>query len=303
MRTLALTRSHAQLTELLKLGKPRVIALIVFCAVVGMLLATPQLPSITLLLAATAGIGLVASGAAAFNCLIEVERDGNMRRTQQRPLVKGSVKHGDALLYALITTAVGLWLLGAFVNMLTMWLTLATFFGYAVIYTRLLKAATPQNIVIGGASGAMPPILGWAAVTGSVPPEAMVLFLIIYTWTPPHFWALAIYRRDDYAKAGLPMLPITHGLAFTRLSILLYAAILAAVTALPVALGMSSWLYGISVAVLNAGFLSRAFKLWQEESEAEGDVIARELFKFSIKYLAYLFAALLLDHWLSALLA
>ncbi|MDW5417365.1 heme o synthase [Iodobacter sp. CM08] len=303
MRTLALTRSHAQLTELLKLGKPRVIALIVFCAVVGMLLAGPTLPAFSLILAATAGIGLVASGAAAFNCLIEVERDSNMRRTEQRPLVKGSVKPSDALIYALLTTALGLWMLGAWVNMLTMWLTLATFFGYAVIYTRLLKGATPQNIVIGGASGAMPPILGWAAVTGSVPAEAMVLFLIIYTWTPPHFWALAIYRRNDYAKAGLPMLPITHGLAFTRLSILLYAAILAAVTALPLAIGMSSWLYGISIVILNTGFLSRAFKLWQEEKEAEGDLIARELFKYSIKYLAYLFAALLLDHWLMVLLA
>jgi heme o synthase len=303
MTALALSRSAAQLSELFKLGKPRVIALIVFCAVVGMLLAGPTLPAFSLILAATVGIGLVASGAAAFNCLIEVERDSNMRRTEQRPLVKGSVRPGDALIYALLTTALGLWMLGAWVNMLTMWLTLATFFGYAVIYTRLLKGATPQNIVIGGASGAMPPILGWAAVTGSVPPEAMVLFLIIYTWTPPHFWALAIYRRADYAKAGLPMLPITHGLAFTRLSILLYAAILAAVTALPLALGMSSWLYGISIAVLNTGFLSHAFKLWQEEREAEGDLIARELFKYSIKYLAYLFAALLLDHCLMVLLA
>ncbi|MEN9658203.1 MAG: hypothetical protein RL571_1668 [Pseudomonadota bacterium] len=303
MTALALSRSAAQLSELFKLGKPRVIVLIVFCAVVGMLLAGPTVPAFSLILAATAGIALVASGAAAFNCLIEVERDSNMRRTEQRPLVKGSVRPGDALIYALLTTALGLWMLGAWVNMLTMWLTLATFFGYAVIYTRLLKGATPQNIVIGGASGAMPPILGWAAVTGSVPAEAMLLFLIIYTWTPPHFWALAIYRRADYAKAGLPMLPITHGLAFTRLSILLYAAILAAVTALPLAIGMSSWLYGMSIAILNTGFLSRAFKLWQEEKEVEGDLIARELFKYSIKYLAYLFAALLLDHCLMVLLA
>ncbi|HEY9103632.1 heme o synthase [Chitinimonas sp.] len=284
----------ARLREFLALAKPRVVALIVFCAVIGMFLASPELPPLTAVLAGTVGIALVAGAAAAINCLVEQKIDALMARTRARPLPRGQVTSGQTLAFALLVGGLGLWLLYAWVNPLTMWLTLATFVGYAIVYTIVLKPNTPQNIVIGGASGAMPPILGWAAVTGTVSHDAMILFLIIFAWTPPHFWALALYRRDDYARAGLPMLPVTHGEAFTRLHVLLYTLILTAVTLLPVATGMAGWIYLVSAALLDAAFLVYAWRIWRSYSDA----LARSAFRYSILYLSLLFAALLLDHYL-----
>ncbi|WP_432723401.1 heme o synthase [Jeongeupia wiesaeckerbachi] len=291
-----LSRSLAfpSLADFWQLGKPRVVALIVFCAAVGILLAAPPAADWPRLLLSLSGIGLVAMGAAAANCLFERDRDAVMRRTAARPLVRGSLGQPEAAAYAAALTIGGLWLLLQFANPLTTGLTLATFFGYAIVYTRWLKPATPQNIVIGGAAGAMPPVLGWAAVSGTIPAEAAVLFLIIYAWTPPHFWALALYRRDDYARAGLPMLPVTHGPAFTRLSILLYALVLSAVALLPFVIRLSGWLYLLAACWLNAGFVWRAWQLYRAE-EAQSDALARGLFRFSIAYLTWLFAALLLD--------
>ncbi|GHD68111.1 heme o synthase [Jeongeupia chitinilytica] len=282
------------LADFWQLGKPRVVALIVFCAAVGILLAAPPPADWPRLLLALCGIGLVAMGAAAANCLFERDRDAVMRRTAARPLVRGRLGQFEAAGYAAALTVGGLWLLLQFANPLATGLTLATFFGYAVVYTRWLKPATPQNIVIGGAAGAMPPVLGWAAVSGTIPAEAAVLFLIIYTWTPPHFWALALYRRDDYARAGLPMLPVTHGAAFTRLSILLYSLMLFAVTLLPFVIRLSGWLYLAAALWLNAGFALRAWRLYRAD-DAQGDALARGLFRFSIAYLTWLFAALLAD--------
>ncbi|MBV8464311.1 MAG: protoheme IX farnesyltransferase [Burkholderiales bacterium] len=282
-----------RLREFLALTKPRVVALIVFCAVIGMFLAVPGLPPLGPLLAATVGIGLVAGAAAAINCLVEQRIDAVMARTRGRPLPRGQVTTSETLVFALIVGGVGLWLLAAFVNVLTMWLTLATFVGYAIIYTVLLKPNTPQNIVIGGASGAMPPILGWAAMTGAVSHDAMILFLIIYAWTPPHFWALALYRREEYARAGLPMLPVTHGEAFTRLHVLLYTFILTGVTLLPVATGMAANIYLFSALALDAVFLAYAWRIWRNYSDA----LARSAFRYSILYLSLLFAALLVDHY------
>ncbi|BCL76694.1 protoheme IX farnesyltransferase [Jeongeupia sp. HS-3] len=285
------------LADFWQLGKPRVVALIVFCAAVGCLMAVPPLADWPRLLMALIGIGLVAMGAAAANCLFEQDRDAVMRRTAARPLVRGSVGSIEAALYATVLTLGGLGLLLLFANPLATGLTLATFFGYAVVYTRWLKPATPQNIVIGGAAGAMPPVLGWAAVSGTIPAEAAVLFLIIYTWTPPHFWALALYRRDDYARAGLPMLPVTHGQAFTRLSILLYALMLAAVALLPFVIRLSGWFYLAAALWLNGGFVQRAWRLYRD-GDLASDEQARGLFRFSIAYLTWLFAALLADRLL-----
>ncbi|SFZ75637.1 heme o synthase [Chitinimonas taiwanensis] len=285
---------RASLREFLALTKPRVVALIVFCAVIGMFLATPGLPPLLPVLAATLGIALVAGAAAAVNCLVEQKIDALMARTRARPLPRGQVTSRQTLIFASLVGGLGLWLLYALVNPLTMWLTLATFVGYAIIYTLLLKPNTPQNIVIGGASGAMPPILGWAAVTGSVSHDALILFLIIFAWTPPHFWALALYRREEYARAGLPMLPVTHGEAFTRLHVLLYTLILTAVTLLPVATGMAGWIYLVSALVLDLLFLGYAWQIWRKYSDA----LARSAFRYSILYLSLLFAALLVDHYL-----
>lgn len=279
--------------DLFRLGKPRVVALIVFCALIGMLLAVPDVRNWPVMLAANLGIGLVATGAAAANCVFERKRDALMVRTHLRPLPQGVLSWQLAALYAISCALLGLLILALFVNLLTMYLTLATFFAYSVVYTQWLKPRTPQNIVIGGAAGAMPPVLGWAAMSNSVPPEAAVLFLIIYAWTPPHFWALALYRLDDYRRAGLPMLPVTHGAAFTRLAIWLYSWILAATTLLPVALGFSAELYLSAVLVLNFSFLRRAWQLYRQPSDA----LAKALFRYSIRYLAYLFSALLLDHY------
>ena len=277
-----------------RLTKPRVVSLIVFTAVIGMLLATPAVPPPALVASATLGIALVAGAAAAFNCLVEHKIDAVMARTRGRPTVIGTISPAQIVLFAGGTGGLGLAILWHAVNPLTMWLTAATFVGYAVIYTVVLKPATPQNIVIGGASGAMPPVLGWAAITGDVTFQLMLLFLIIFAWTPPHFWALALYRRDDYARAGVPMLPVTHGEAFTRLHLLLYTLLLTAATLLPFASGMTGYFYLGAALVLDGAFLAFAVAIWRRYSDA----LARRTFGYSIFYLAMLFAALLVDHYL-----
>ena len=279
------------------LTKPRVVQLIVFCALIGMVLAVPGLPSgaaLRRMLIACAGIWLVAGAAAAFNCLIEKTIDAKMRRTAWRPTARGQLSDTQALAFSALLCALGSAILYVWVNPLTMWLTFATFVGYAVIYTVVLKPLTPQNIVIGGASGAMPPLLGWTAMTNHVAPEALILVLIIFLWTPPHFWALALYRVEDYRKSGLPMLPVTHGNEFTRLQILLYTFILLAACLLPFIYRLSGWIYLAAALVLNAGFIWHAFKLWRSYSDAQ----ARKTFRFSLIHLSLLFAALLLDHYL-----
>jgi protoheme IX farnesyltransferase len=279
------------------LTKPRVIQLIVFCALIGMVLAVPGLPTwaeLQLALLACLGIWLVAGAAAAFNCIVEKSIDAKMKRTAWRPTARGELADWQTLLFSAVLCAAGSLLLYFWVNPLTMWLTFATFIAYAVVYTVILKPLTPQNIVIGGASGAMPPVLGWAAMAGDVGPEALILFLIIFLWTPPHFWALALYRVEDYRKSGLPMLPVTHGNEFTRLMVLLYTFILFAACLMPYVYGMSSWLYLIAAVVLNLGFCLYAFFLWRDYS----DLLARKTFRFSLIHLSLLFAALLLDHYL-----
>ena len=277
-----------------RLTKPRVVSLIVFTAVIGMLLASPTLPPAQLLATATLGIALVAGAAAAFNCLVEQRIDAAMARTRARPTVSGTISGAQVLVLAGAVGGLGLAILWHAVNPLTMWLTLATFVGYAVIYTVVLKPSTPQNIVIGGASGAMPPILGWAAVAGDVTYQPLLLFLVIFAWTPPHFWALALYRRDEYARAGVPMLPVTHGEAFTRLHLLLYTLLLVGTTLLPFASGMSGYFYLGAALVLDAAFLAFAVAIWRRYSDA----LARRTFAYSIAYLAMLFAALMVDHYL-----
>ena len=276
------------------LTKPRVVSLIVFTAVIGMFLATPGMVPPRVLLAATLGIALVAGAAAAINCLVEQNVDALMLRTRWRPLPNGELSNLQTLVFAGVVGGLGLWLLNRYVNALTMWLTLATFVGYAIVYTVILKPLTPQNIVIGGASGAMPPVLGWAAVTGEVTTQAMILFLIIFAWTPPHFWALALYRTEDYAKAGLPMLPVTHGARYTRLQVLLYTLILFGVSLLPFAIRMSGWIYLAAALALGGVFLAYAVRIHR----AYSDALARRTFRYSIIYLAALFAALLVDHYL-----
>jgi protoheme IX farnesyltransferase len=277
------------------LTKPRVVSLIVFTAVIGMFLATPGMVPVQILLAATLGIASVAGAAAAVNCLVEQKIDAVMQRTRARPLPRGELSSLQTLLFAGTLGGVGLWVLVHFVNPLTMWLTLATFVGYAIVYTVILKPMTPQNIVIGGAAGAMPPVLGWAAVTGEVTTEAMLLFLIIFAWTPPHFWALALYRTEDYARAGVPMLPVTHGKEYTRLQVLLYTIILFAVSLLPFAVRMSGWLYLAAALALGAVYLGYAVRIYT----AYSDRLAQRCFRYSIVYLATLFAALLVDHYLA----
>ncbi len=269
------------------------VSLVVFCAVIGMFLAVPGLPPPATVFFATVGIALVAGAAAAFNCLIEQRIDALMARTRARPLPRGELTSMQTLVFSGVVGGLGLYLLNVFVNPLTMWLTLATFVGYAVIYTALLKPATPQNIVIGGASGAMPPVLGWAAATGEIHHDALLLFLIIFAWTPPHFWALALYRRDEYAKAGLPMLPVTHGEAYTRLHVLLYTLLLFAVTMLPVATGMGGWIYLAGATLLGGRFIHYGWRLYRRYSDA----LAKEMFRYSIWYLSTLFAVMLVDHY------
>ena len=281
--------------QYMALTKPRVVQLIVFCAVIGMLLAAPGVPEWRIALPATIGIWLVASAAAAFNCLVERHIDRKMARTAWRPTARGELTDIQALAFSLALGASGSLLLYVAVNPLTMWLTLATFVGYAIVYTVILKPLTPQNIVIGGASGAMPPVLGWAAMSNDVGPEAMLLCLIIFLWTPPHFWALALYRTEDYRRAGLPMLPVTHGSEFTRLHVLLYTLVLFAATLLPFVYRMSGWLYLVAAVVLGVLFMRHAWRLWRRYSDA----LARKTFRFSIWHLSLLFAALLVDHYLS----
>lgn len=297
MRTLTLERRTGaqRLRSFYVMTKPRVNTLIVFCAVIGMFLAVPDgLPPAATVFAATLGIALVAGGAAAMNCLVEQHIDARMSRTRARPLPRGELGSAETLAFSLLLGATGLIVLYHAVNPLTMGLTLATFLGYAVIYTLILKPRTPQNIVIGGASGAMPPVLGWAAVSGEVSADALLLFLIIFAWTPPHFWSLALYRTADYARAGLPMLPVTHGPEFTRLSILLYVLVLFGVSLLPFATRMSGHLYLACAVGLGAMFMRHAWGLWRSYSDAR----ARRTFRFSIVYLSALFAALLADHYL-----
>jgi len=289
-----LSTAKMSLRHFYALCKPRVTALIVFTAIIGMFMATPGMVPLQVLLAATVGIAFASGAAAAFNCLIEHKIDAMMARTRARPLPTGQLSQMETLLFASVLGGIGLSILYYWVNPLTMWLTLGTFVGYAVIYTVFLKPATPMNIVIGGASGAMPPILGWAAVNNTVSPESLVMFLIIFAWTPPHFWALALYRREEYAKVGMPMLPVTHGEQFTLLHILLYTVILVVVSLMPYGLGMSGWLYLASAAVLNMVFMYYVVSLYRRYSDA----LAKTTFKYSILYLSLIFAALLLDHYL-----
>lgn len=291
--TLSWQQASERVQQFYRLTKPRVVSLIVFTAVIGMLLSVPGAVPLDILILGTIGISLVAGAAAALNCLVEYKFDAIMARTQGRPLPQGKVSVPETLFFLTLVGGLGLFILHQWVNPLTMWLTLGTFVGYAIIYTLILKPLTPQNIVIGGASGAMPPVLGWAAVTGEISADALLLFLIIFAWTPPHFWALALYRKSDYAKIGMPMLPVTHGDAFTRLHVLLYTIILCVVTVLPYLTQMSGLIYLVSVLVLDAIFLYYAIKIYLHYS----DQIARAAFRFSILYLALLFTALLADHY------
>ena len=286
--------SPSLLRQYLVLTKPRVTQLAVFCAVIGMFLATPTLPDMQKVIAGTIGIWLLAAAAFAVNCLIEQRVDARMLRTARRATATGSISSAQVMLFSGALGGIGMFVLYRWVNPLTMWLTFATFVGYAVIYTVILKPRTPQNIVIGGLSGAMPPALGWAAIADAVPAEAWLLVLIIFIWTPPHFWALALYRTRDYENSGLPMLPVTHGQQFTRLHILLYSIALMATTALPFVIGMSGWLYFLCAMALGALFVWYSWKLYRHYS----DELSRKLFRFSILYLSLLFAALLIDHWL-----
>ena len=297
MPTIISRNSLVVLSQLHALTKPRVLQLIVFCALVGMVMAVPRVPTLNEIqraILACVGIWLVAGAAAAINCLVEKEIDAKMKRTSWRPTAQGQVDGLLALLFSSALCVAGSALLYFWINPLTMWLTLGTFLGYAVIYTVILKPLTPQNIVIGGSSGAMPPVLGWAAMTDQVGPEALLLFLIIFLWTPPHFWALALYRVEEYRKSGLPMLPVTHGIDFTCLQILLYTLILLAACLMPFVYGMSSWLYLLVALGLSLIFVAHAFKLWRQYSDEQ----ARQTFKFSLVHLSVLFAAMLVDHYL-----
>ena len=291
--SLILQVSVCRCQQFLRLCKLRVVSLIVFTAVIGMFLAVPNWPPLVPMLAATLGIAMVAGAAAAFNCLVEQKIDAKMARTRARPLPTGEVNSAQTLVFSGLVGGGGMYLLHAYVNPLTAWLTLATFVGYAVVYTIFLKPATPQNIVIGGASGAMPPVLGWAAVTGEVSSDALLLFLIIFVWTPPHFWALALYRRKEYAQAGLPMLPVTHGEEYTRLQVLLYTVALTAVTLLPFVTGMSGLIYLGGTLILDGIFLYYAISIYRHYSDA----LAQKTFRYSILYLSLLFALLLVDHY------
>lgn len=276
-----------------QLTKPRVVSLIVFTAFIGMFLAVPGAVPLDALVFGTIGIALVAGAAAALNCLVEFKFDAVMARTQRRPLAQGKLSIPEALCFLGIVGGLGLFILHQWVNPLTMWLTLGTFVGYAIIYTIILKPLTPQNIVIGGASGAMPPVLGWAAVTGEVSADALLLFLIIFAWTPPHFWALALYRKNEYASIGMPMLPVTHGDQYTRLQVLLYTIILCIVTVLPYITQMSGLIYLASAIILNGIFMYYAIQIYRNYS----DHLARKAFRYSILYLALLFVGLLVDHY------
>ena len=294
--SLAINISNNRIGQYISLTKPRVNLLIVFCALIGMLMAlldssyVDSYSPINLLLALV-GIGLVSSAAAAINCLVEQQIDSKMARTAWRPLPSGTLTKKQTIIFSLLLSSLGFWLLIEFVNNYTAFLTLATFAGYTFVYTILLKPLTPQNIVIGGASGAMPPVLGWAAVNGTTPPEAWILFLIIFVWTPPHFWALALYRVEDYKRSGLPMLPVTHGSKYTRLQILLYTVLLVATSTLPFIIGMSGFFYLLFSIIFGLVFLLLAWKLYRKYSEEQ----SRQVFKYSINYLILIFFTLILD--------
>lgn len=292
--SIAWQQTASRVQQFYRLTKPRVVSLIVFTAVIGMFLSVPGVVPLDTLIFATLGIAFVAGAAAAVNCLVEQKIDAVMARTRGRPLPRGTVTSPETFVFLALVGGAGLLILHQLVNPLTMWLTLGTFVGYAIIYTVILKPMTPQNIVIGGASGAMPPVLGWAAVTGEVSADALLLFLIIFAWTPPHFWALALYRKLEYAKVGMPMLPVTHGDKFTRLHVLLYTLILIAVTLMPYATQMSGLIYLAGAIVLDVIFLYYAVKIYLSYS----DQLARSAFRYSIVYLAALFAALLVDHYI-----
>ena len=281
----------------LELTKPKVVALIVLTSVVGTLLAAPGWPPLDALFLGNLGIGLAAASAATINQLIDQRIDADMLRTRSRPLPTGGLTEGQALVFAIVLGVVSMLVLFAFINVLTAVLTFASLIGYAIVYTVWLKRATPQNIVIGGAAGAAPPVLGWAAVTNTIDPNALVLFLIIFAWTPPHFWALAIARRDDYAKVGIPMLPVTHGVEFTRLQVLLYTIIMVLVTLMPWFTRMSGLPYLVAAMGLNVVFLYYAITL---KITARAD-LPMKLFRWSIQYLMWLFLALLVDHYLPRL--
>ncbi len=286
-------RSPSLLRQYLALTKPRVTQLAVFCAVIGMFLATPGLPDPWRALNATVGIWLLSAAAFSINCLVERETDARMLRTARRGTASGQIAGHQVLLMAGALGGAGMWILYTQVNALTMWLTFASFVGYALIYTAILKPLTPQNIVIGGLSGAMPPALGWAAMADAVPAEAWLLVLIIFIWTPPHFWALALYRHHDYEQSGLPMLPVTHGQNFTQLHILLYSIALFAASVMPYVVRMSGPAYLAAACLLSGRFVWQSLALYRNYTDAR----ARKLFHYSILYLALLFAALLLDHW------
>jgi heme o synthase len=286
---------NVSISQYIALTKPRITLMTVFCALIGMLLAGKE-GDITwqILLFGNLGIGLLAGAGFTVNCLVERGIDARMARTRARPMARGDVSSLGAFIFAAVIGGVGAWLLLAFVNILTMWLTIATFVGYALIYTLILKPATPQNIVIGGASGAMPPLLGWVAVTNEITAPPLILFLIIFVWTPPHFWALSLYRIEDYKKSGLPMLPVTHGPEFTKLNIWLYTVLLFPVSVLPYLIGMSGWLYLVSAIFLSGLFLYYAWMIWKRYT----DKIARTTFRYSLWYLGAIFAALLVDYYL-----
>ncbi len=284
----------SRMQQFYRLTKPRVVSLIVFTAIIGMFLSVPGAVPLNALIFGTLGIALVAGAAAAVNCLVEQKIDSVMARTRGRPLPRGEVNSTETIFFVAVIGGAGLFMLHQWVNPLTMWLTLVTFVGYAIIYTVILKPLTPQNIVIGGASGAMPPVLGWTAVTGEISADALLLFLIIFAWTPPHFWALALYRKLEYAKVGIPMLPVTHGDKFTRLHVLLYTLILCAVTLMPYATKMSGLIYLVTAVILGAVFLYYAVKIYLDYS----DQLARKTFRFSIFYLTALFSVLLADHYM-----
>jgi protoheme IX farnesyltransferase len=293
MTTQTALQPTSRISQYWQLTKPRVTQLAVFCAIIGMFLATDGFPGWRVLIAGTIGIWLLAGAAFAVNCLIEAEIDARMARTARRATARGELTRNQTLVFSGIIGGLGMLVLYTLVNPLTMWLTFVTFVGYAVVYTIYLKPATPQNIVIGGLSGAMPPALGWAAVANEVPMQAWLLVLIIFVWTPPHFWALAMYRRDDYARSGLPMLPITHGMAYTGQQVWLYSLALAATTLLPWAVRMSGLIYLVAAIVLNALFLRHSWRVHKHYS----DQTARKAFAYSILYLSLLFAALLVDHY------
>ncbi len=289
-----MSTQRSPLMSFFELTKPKVVALIVFTAIVGMLLAVPGMPDLLRLLMATLGIGMAAGAAAAINHLVDQKIDAKMKRTEDRPLPSGELNSLQVLVFAVILGSIAMLILYFFVNPLTAMLTFFSLIGYAVIYTMYLKRATPQNIVIGGAAGAAPPLLGWVAMTGQLEADAMLLFLIIYVWTPPHFWALAIHRAEDYAKADIPMLPVTHGIEFTRWHIFFYTLLLIIVTTLPYLTGMSGLFYLVGVTVLNLVFLSFSVGMLISKNES----LPIKTFVWSIMYLMALFTFLLIDHYL-----